>query len=316
MGAVNSERVGGIDTYVIYKTQTAYTTAVTPDTIFGGLVRSAKFGVDRQYNERTGFVGTNAWDGRATAQHLAGTVVTSGSVEFDVQRWDWFQHVLLGTRTGDGSAGDPYVYDVGRNNGFLTVSEEIDNEATDSHRVYPGMVINSCDLNCSVGEPLTASVSLLGGQLTKTTTVIAKIANLADDVYNFSGGSIELPSGTPLSNVIDSVSVSINNNYTPIYGFNEEAKNAKPGKLNLKLSFTLKYLDDTLLNQLLGSSTVVGAQSVVDLKLKFTKPNTKSAELLFKDIVINKVDTSHNLNEFVTEDVDITPKRITLTEVV
>lgn len=312
----NSERIGGVDTYVLYKTQTAYTTAATPDTIFGGLVRSAKFSTDRQYNERTGFVGTQAWDGRATAQQLAGTVITNGSVEFDVQRWDWLAYVLLAERTGSGTTGTPYQYLVGRDNGFLTLSEEIDNDTTDSHRVYPGMVINSASISCSVGEPVTASLTLLGGQLSKTTTVASKVAQLTDEVYNFSGGSIQLPTGSALSNIIDSVSIDISNNYTVIYGFNEEAKNAKPGKLNISVKLTLKYLDDTLMEQLMGGATGISDQTIVDFKLKFEKGTDKYVEFEFKDVVLNRNETSHNLNEFVVEDTEIIPRRLIVKEVV
>ena len=312
----SSEVVGGIDTYILYKTQSVFTTSVTPDTIFGGLIKSASFGVDRQYNERVGFVGTQAHDGRATAQQLAGTVVTNGSVDFDVQRWDWLQHVLLGTRTGTGTTATPYIYSVGRDNGFLTVTEEIVNTGPNSHRVYPGMVINSASISCSVGEPVTANLTLLGGQLTKSTTVTAKQAQLTDEVYNFSGGSIELPSGTALNNIIDSVSFDINNNYTMIYGFNEEAKNAKPGKLNIGVKLTLKYLDDTVIEQLLGGSAGVGNQTVVDLKIKFAKGSSKYVEFEFNDVVLNRVETSHNLNEFVVEDIDIIPRKLVVKEVV
>lgn len=315
MGATNSEVVGGIDTYVLYGVQTSYTTGVTPGTIFGGLVTSSNFETDRQYNERTGFVGTQAYDGRATAQQLAGTVTTNGTVEFDVQRWDWLEYVLLANRTGSGTTGTPYEYTIGKTTKALTVSEEIDNVETDSHRVYEGMVINSVNIRCSVGEPVTATVNLMGGRVNKGTTIQAKQSQLTDEVYNFSGGSITFGAGV-LNNIVDSIDITITNNYTLLYGFNEEARNARAGKLNLTFRLTTKYLDDTQMAQLLGSSTALDDQTPIDVKLKFEKGTNKYIEFDFKDVVLNRSGTRHQLNEFVVEETDMLPKRLIVKEVV
>ena len=313
MAAANSEVTSGVDTYVLYGVQTSYTTSVTPNKIFGGLVTSVSLETDRQYNERAGFVGTNDYDGRTTAKNLAGTVITSGTVEFDVQRWDWLEHVLLKDRTGSGTSGTPYIYTVGKTPKFLTITEEISNAGTDSQRTFTGMVINSASIRCSVGEPVTASVSLLGGQVSKNTSITSKIAQHEDDVYNFSGGSINM--GGALDNIIDDVNIEINNNYNVIYGFSEESKNAKPGKLNLTFRFTTKYLDDTVISQFLGGDTV-GDQTPVDIILKFDKADDKYVEFTLKDAVIRRMGNNHNLNEFVVEETDVIAKRIEVKEVI
>ena len=315
MAAVNSEVTAGINTYVLYGKQTSFDTDVTPNTIFGGLVTNASFETDRQYNERAGFVGTNDYDGRATSQQLAGTVVVNASVDFDVQRWDWLEHLMLKARTGNGTTETPYIYTIGNTPTFLTLTEEIDNVATDSQRAYGGIVINSVNIKCSVGEPVSASVTLLGGRLSVGTTITAKIAQLADDVYNFSGGTISV-GGTPISNIIDSIALDYSNNYTLAYGFNEEAKNARPGKINIGFKFTTKYFDDTLMTQFLGSATTVSAQTPVDIILKFTKGTNKYAEFTFKNVVINRQGTTHSLNEFLVEDTDTLAQRLEVKEVI
>lgn len=316
MGAVNSERIGGIDTFVLHKVQTAYTTSVTPDTLFGGLVKSANFTTDRQYTEKSGFKGNQAEDGRVTAQQLAGTVVTGGTIEFDAQRWDWLEYLLLKDRSGSGTTESPYVYGVGNTAKYLTVSEEIENEATDSHRVYGGMVINNASISCSVGEAVNVNLSLLGGRLSKTAVLGTKVAQYTDEVYNFSGGSITFPDTTEFNNIIDSITIDVSNNYTVIYGFNEEAQNARAGKLNLNIKLTTKYLDDTNMEQFLGSATDISGQTVVDLTIKFDKGTDKYIEFTFKDVVITKSDTQHTLNEFVVEDLEILPRNLEVKEVV
>lgn len=313
MTAVNTEVIGGINSYVLYGLQSVYTTAVTPDKIFGGLITNASFSVDRQYNERSGFAGTGTNDGRVTSHTLPGTLSTSASISFDAQRWDWIAHALLASRTGSGTSGTPYLYTVGNTANYLTLSEEIDNVATNSSRAYPGMVINNVSIKCGVGEPVGVTVDLIGGLLSVDTTLSSRIAQNTDDVYNFSGGSITFNT-TTLGNVIDSVDLNISNNHTVIYGFSEEAKNAKPGKFSVGLRFTAKYLDDSVIEQMLGSSTGLDDQTPINIKLKFEKGDSY-VEFTLKGAVVNRDETGHQLNEFVVEDVDIIGKALEIREV-
>ena len=311
----SSEVISGTDTYILYSAESTYGTAVTPASIFGGLIQSASFDVDRQNNPRHGFVGTNAYDGRVPAQFLPGTVNAKASIEFDAQRFDWLQYLLLGGRTGSGTVGSPYVYSTGSTSSSLTVSEEIDNVGTDSHRVFAGLVINSATIRCSVGQPVSVSLDLMGGKLAKTTTVIGKVAQLSDDVYNFSGGTIEMPDATSIGNVIDSVEIQWNNNYTILYGFNQEAVNARPGKVDMSVRFTLKYLDDDQMTRLMGSATAITSQTPVTLAIKFTRGAAgQYADFVFTGVVINRISDNHQLNEFMVEDVENAGRYLTVTE--
>lgn len=307
MAAVNSERISGVDTYVLYAKQTGYGTQVTPTTIFGGLVTRANFDDDRQYNERPGFAGTQAWDGRATAQHLAGTMSSTGTVDFDAQRWDWLELLLLANRTGEGTTGTPYIYTTGSTSTPISISEEIDNVATDSSRVRT-MVLNSARIRCGVGEPVSVSTSFIGGGVVVSGTVNAKQAQLVDEVYNFSGGTIKI-GDDDFINVIDSVDLNIDNNYTLLYGFSEEAVNARPGKLSISMDVSAKYLTDAQMTKFTG-------KTLVDVILKFTKGTNKYVEFTLKDVVLNRVGTDHSLNEFVIEETGMIAKRIEVKEVI
>lgn len=311
---VNSERISGTDTFILYAPETTYGTAGTTATIFGGLITSANFEGDRNINERTGFAGTNAYDGRATAQMLPGVVSTKGSVEFDAQRFDWIQYLLLGGRTGNGTVAVPYVYSTGSTSQSVTLFEEIDNVTTDSHRVYPGMIINTANIRCSVGQPVTVSLDLIGGKLSKTTTIGSRQAQLTDEVYNFSGGTIEMPTSTPIGNVIDSVDISWNNNATILHGFNQEAQNARPGKISCSVKFTTKYLDDDQMDKLMGSSTAVTSQTPTTITLKFTRASGQYAYFAFTGVVISRISDGHQLNEFMIEDVENLARYLTVTE--
>jgi hypothetical protein len=119
-----------------------------------------------------------------------------------------------------------------------------------------------------------------------------------------------------MGNIIDNVSIDISNNFSVVYGFNVEAQNAKPGKLGVSLKITTKYLDDDQLTQLMGSATAITSQTPVDIKVKFAKGTDKYVEFVFKDVVLNRVSDTHNLNEFVVEEIDVMPRRIEVNEVV
>jgi len=310
----NSEVVGGIDTRILYGAESAYGTGVSTGLIFGGLIQSASFDVDRQVQEHAGFAGTAVTDGRTTAKFTTATVSVRASVDFKVQRWDWLEYVLLATKTGAGTVGSPYVYSIGKATKSITVTENIDNVGTDSERTYAGMVVNSATIKCAVGEAVSASLELIGGKLAKDTSISAAVAMLTDDLYNFSGGTIEMPDATPIGNIIDSVELSFNNNYTLAYGFNQEAQSARPGKLNMSLRFSTKYLDDDQMDRLMGSSTAITSQTPVTLALKFTK-GSYSIDFVFTNVVINKITDSHNLNEYVVEDVETLASTLVVSEV-
>ncbi len=313
----NSEVVGGVDTYSLFKAETTYGTAVTPDSVFGGLIQNMNFEVIRNNTEHAGFVGTVTGDGRVTKKFTPGIVEVKASAEFRVQSFDFLEYLMLGTKTGSGTSGSPYVYSIGTSTKSITLSEEIDNVGTDSHRVYAGIVIDSGSIRCSVGEPVMVSLDMKGGKAAATTTVLSKVANLTSDLYNFSGGTIEMPDGTSIGNVIESIEISIGNNYEIKYGFNQEAVSARPRKLTLGVRFTLNYLDDDQLARLFGSATAITTQTPVTLALKFTRATAGAqyVDFVFSNVVINRISDSHQLNEYMIEDIENLASNLVVTEV-
>lgn len=311
----NSEMVAGRDSYVLYGAESTYGTAVSAASAWQGLIASANFDVDRQVVEHRGFAGTATGAGRIVNEFTTSTLSVRASIDFKAQRFDWLQYLLHGTRTGAGTSGNPYIYPIGTSVKSLTVTEEINNVTTDSQRTFAGMVVNSGNLRCSVGEVVNVSLELLGGKLSKDTSVGTIQPNLTDDLYNFSGGTIEMPDATSIGNVIDSVDISINNNAEILYGFNTEGQNALLKALNLNVRFTLKYLDDDQMDRLMGSSTAITTQTPVTLSLKFTRAGGQYVDFVFTDVVISKINTGHNLNEFVIEDVDNIASTLSVTEV-
>jgi len=310
----NSERVAGVNTYILYGAESTFGTAVTANLVFGGLIQSSSFDVDRQIQTHRGFAGTTLGDGRVVKKFTTGTVMARSSVEFKAQRFDWLEYVLMGTKTGSGTTGAPYVYSIGVTPKSITVTEEIDNVTTDSQRTYAGMLINSATIRCAVGEAVNVSLDMLGGKIAKDTSVTGAIANSTDELYNFSGGSIEMPDATVIGNIIDSVDITITNNAEMLYGFNSEAQAGIIKGLDLNIRFTLKYLDDDQMDRLMGSSTAIASQTPVTLALKFTRAGSQYVDFVFTNVVISKIADSHQLNEFMVEDVENIGQTLVVTE--
>jgi len=313
---VNSELIGGIDTYVLYGEESAFGTGVSTTKGFGGLIQNGKFDIDRQINEHAGFAGTGTSDGRITAKYTPGTVSTKGNIDFIAQDFDWLEFVLNGTKTGSGTVASPYVYSIGKTLNPLTISENMNNVTNDSERTFSGMLINSCSIRASTNETVNVGLEFIGGKIAKDIIISSNVAQSTNEVYNFSGGSIEMPDGTSLGNVIDSVDISINNNASVLYGLgSEEATNGRLGRLNINIKFSLKYLDDDQMDRLLGSSTGIADQTPVTLSIKFSKDTDKYVDFVFTDVVISRVGDNHDLNEFVVEDVDLLAKSLQVSEV-
>jgi hypothetical protein len=284
----NSEVISLVDTYLIYGAESAYGTAVSPTLMFGGLIQSGSVEIDRTLQEHAGMAGTGVTDGRITAKYTTGTVATRANMDFKAQ---------------------------GKSTKSLTICEEIDNVGTDSNRVFAGMVIEDWSIKCAVGEAVNVTLNMVGGKVAANTTISSRVAQYTDDLYNFSGGSIEMPDATVIGNVIDSVEISGKNDYKILYGFNSEAVNAKPGRLGLSLKATLKYLDDDQLGRVLGSATaIVPTLTPVTLALKFTKGTNLYVDFVFTNVVIGKVSYNHQLNDFLIEDLDLTAATLVVTE--
>lgn len=311
-----SERIGGIDTYILYGEESTYGTPVTPNLKFGGLIQSADFDIDRQYREHAGMVGTGTAEGRATSQFTTGTLQVRSTAEFLPQRWDWLQYLLLGTRTGAGTSGNPYIYTLGSSIRSLTLTEQITNVDTDSLRTYPGTVIDSATIRLTSGEPVSVNVDMIGGKLTKSTILNAIIANLSDEIYNFSGATIEMPDGSSIGNIIEDGQISISNGMKLKYGMNIEAQSARPGRLQLGINFRLNYLDDDQMDQLMGSTTAISSQTPVTLSLKFSRNNgSQYVDFVFTNVVITKIRDTHALNEYVIEENNLLGSQLHVVEV-
>jgi hypothetical protein len=309
----NAEAVSGVHSYLLYGKESTYNTAVAVTTHLG-LVSSFRHNINNNMQEQRAFVGTTT-GGRDIVKFTYGKLELGGSVEFKVINWTFMEYVL-----GSVSGGGPYTYVGAAIPPSMTMAHNIDNPgsaATDREETFSGVVVNSASIRTSVGEPVTASLDWNAGLVVIDTTASSAVALPTSDIYNFSGGSIQLPSGSTLSNIIDSVEVSIANNWDMLYGLGTRlVKAARPKERSYKIKISLKYLDNTLITAALGATTPTatgGPTENATLILTFASA-TRSMVMTFSGVPMSDFAEIAELNSVIGEDISITAKTLSAVE--
>lgn len=307
----NSEAVSGVHTYLLFGDETTYGSTVTTSTHFG-IVNSFKPNVENNMDLRRGFAGTGT-TAREPVKTVAGTLKLTSSVDFDVINWEFMDEVL-----GNSSGSGTVTYSPASNLKSMTVTHSIDNPgsgSTDRRETYTGSVIESCTIRCAVGEPVSCSLEMMHKNFGYSSTVATAVAIPVDDVFTFSGATIELPDSTSLSNVIDSAEITIRNNVNKLYGFGSRLPKRALGRaLEYDLKFTLKYLDDGLLNKALGATAGNDTgPTLTTITFRFVS-GSRSCEFQFSNVHINWSEDA-TLNEALVEDIPAVARNLSVVEV-
>ena len=309
----NSEAIAGVHSYVLYGEETTYNTAVSTDTHFG-LITSFKSSINNNMSENRGFKGTTT-GGRDVVKFTAGKLEVGFNIDFKVHGWDFMEYVL-GTMTGS----DPYTYTGADVPTSITVSHNIDNPgagATDCEEVFSGCMIETVTIKSSVGEPVTCTAEVKASKLIVDTTVSGAQALPDNDVYNFTGGSIEIPGSSTIDNIIDSVEISIKNNVDILYGVGSRlGQSGLPKERSYGIKITLKYLDNDLITKALGAVTPTDTGSPTEnatVILNFDS-GTKGMVFTFSGVPITDFARMAELNSVIGEDISLTAKTLSAVE--
>jgi len=216
---VNTEKIAGVDSYVLYGVESTYATAVTADTHLG-LIQSFTPTIDRQVNEARGLKGSTT-GGQGVMKYTLGQFTSGFTVDFNTFDFSWLQFVI-GARTGTGTSADPFIYTEGNTLSSLTFSSSIDNVTTDRDSQHLGCMINTTTIRADVGNPVTVTMDVLSGEFVKDSTVQSTVALPTNEIVNFTGVDIERPDTTSISHIIDSVEIIFTRNPEIIYGLGSD----------------------------------------------------------------------------------------------
>lgn len=310
----NSELVSGVSTYLLYGAEATFGTAVTVDKQFG-LVSSFSPSMNNNVIKSRGFTGSTS-GGRDIAQLVGGRFEASFSLEFTPLNFDWLQYVI-GSRSGAGTGASPYVYTGSNTLTSLSVSHNFNNATTDREEKYLGCMVNSCTIKASVGEPVTCTLDFVAADIDKDSTLPSNIALTDVLPYTFAGGSIEIPNASAVPNIIDSVEITITNNTNIIYGLGSRVGQSKAeGARDYAIKFTVKYVDETLINLFLGNAAgPVQPTESATLAVRFDNADgTRYVDFVFAESMMEQMSETANVNEIASEDHTAVAKSLTVNE--
>ncbi len=308
----NFEQTAGASSYLLYGVETTYGDAVSTDTHIG-LVQNTTPKINRNIKENVGLKGTTT-GGQETAKYTLGTADTGLPVEFNPFDWGIMQYVL-GSRTGAGSSASPFVYTRDNQVSSLTFSSNIDNDTTDRDFQVLGAKVGSMTIKASLGEPVSVTSDWLSGKIAKDTTIQTGVALPSNEIINFTGADLEIPNASSISNIIDSIEIVINRGTELLFGVGSHtAKNALFKKFELRINFTVKYLDETLIELVMGGSTVLTTISETTLTVVFDNGTNRTADFAFTGVVFPEFENPNTPNEILTEGITAFARSLIITE--
>lgn len=313
---VNTELIAGVDSFLTFGTESTFGTAVAGDTHLG-LVQNFNPTKSRDAKEHRGFVGSDG-GGQLPEKTTTGLTVTGFTTDFIPLEWTWLEKVMGSVNAADGTAGTPFIYSFATNPSGITFVNSKNNVTTDSEGKYAGCRFASTTIRAAIGEVVNVSMDVQALNFTKDTTLQSN-QNLPSGItFNFSGATLELPDGSAISHLIDSVDMVITrtNNRRGGLGF-AEPKASRYGGTELRVNFTVAYLDDTFIDLFMGSSTSIATSMTnsATLTVKFASTDSnKFVEFKFTNMKLPDITDTDTLNEFITEGITCWPRGLTVEE--
>lgn len=249
---VNSEVISGVDSFVQFGKETGIgVEQSTVDQVFG-LVKSFNSQMNNNPIYSRGFKGTTT-GGRNVASIRNGVRSFDHTVTMAVLNWSFLEYVFGSV---SGSSTKTYVEeDVPPS---MTLHRCINNPgvaADNEDAIWLGTVVESVTIRCATGQEVEVSLNLKSLKRKDDTTIVTREVLPSTDVFTFVGANIELPSGSSLPNIIDSMELTITNNWKEYPGLGSvHNKTMRPKERDYKVRFTVKYLDSALTNAVKGAA--------------------------------------------------------------
>lgn len=302
----------GVETFVLWGIESTFSTeAPTIDKHFGFL-QTLTTNIRRNVLEYRAFKGADG-GGRSPSAILPGRFDFTVTADFKPTNFD-FLELVLGSVSGVGTSGDPFIYVAVASQPSFTISDNYDT-TLDSSRKMLGCKINSATIRAVVGETASVTLDILGGDMSKSGSLTTNVNLPTVDPFNFTQGDVELPDSTPIDNIIDSFEVVITNNIELLHGVgNITAQNSLGKARDFKVNLTLKYFDDTFMDLMMGNASAVQEPSnIASITLKLDN-GTQFVELKLTDLKFVNLDPGATITEVITEGMVMSAKNMTAEE--
>jgi len=242
----------------------------------------------------------------------------SASIEFTLSNASFFRAVF-GAVADAGAGPYTHTYTEAIAPTSFAIDTAVELGTNDSVSELQGCVINTCVLNCTVGE--TVKVTLDCPYQTETLATSGIGSQVAETFapFTFAMGSLQLPSGTTIGDV-QTIELTLNNNLEMVWGLGSRFPTVPVGKTRMYDFRATVVFDDTtqLLTKMLGTTTAPDPDTVAEtatLILTFTNGESSTAErsivMTFDDITIDTSTLPQDVNEVIKEDVTGWARNIT-----
>lgn len=297
----NAELISGVDSFVLFGTETTFGTKASSVNTHLGLVMDFSSTITRNATEHRGFVGSSG-GGQLPEELTSGRFESNLSVEFKPLEWSWLEQVM-GAVSGTGTNADPFVYTFTANPDSLTFAHNLNHVTTDRNEIYLGCKFGTVTIRATVGEVVTVSADLMAADMNKSSTLETNQSLPTGQVFNFSGATLELPDASAISHIIDSIEITINRNPERKYGLGAfTAKNTRHKGTEIRVNFTVNTLDEEFIEDVLGGTSAVSSLTEnATLTVDFTGAANKIIRFKFTNVSFPDWTEAATLNEFITE---------------
>lgn len=194
----------GYNTGIMYKTESTYGTAVTVDTAIEGKVTAFAGNWTNNFFREQGL-----GEGRNATFTGFGAFDAGGTIEWIPSRMSFLEYVI-GTKSGDGSSGTPFLLTEADSLSSFTM--QAFNDATaDMVDTYEGCMLNNVTLTLAEGDLLRASADWVAETVRTNTAGVAFSADTTDP-WNFAQGVLKWGATPSTEAYVTNGSITISNN--------------------------------------------------------------------------------------------------------
>lgn len=326
----------GIDTYVLYGEESGYATdPASYNKLFGIIQRfgaSPRRNLIRVRGMKGALPASNTEVTSRDPQHiLKGRFEGTASVEFQPITFDFLKFVM-GSVSGSGTALEPFQYpqatattDADKKKYIKLPSLAIMSNyrfggtgaSADKAWKYLGGMVNSMRLGCRLNEVASVTLDIPYGDMKDTPTLATPVATPDIEPYYFAGASIEVPSGTAITNPIQDFELNVTNTIEIRYGLGSDTGKVGIAKeRDISFTMTIDAENSTFMEYFMGGSgSLADPTTISEIKVTMIGDANHSLIIHLLQCKIDEPTREMTYPEVITEGLTVYPQVIYFEEV-
>lgn len=327
---------GGVDSFLQYGEEAvAYgTKAASVNKVFG-LVQSFSTTPKRSLIKQRGVVGVlpaanTTTTARDPQKIMRGKFDGNMSISFNAYDFRFLKYVF-GTESGSGTGAAPYNYPQ------ATASTDSDKKAymkvpsismaianyyggagdyADRQLDFLGGKVNSFTMTATKDNLITCELDVPYAEMQINPTLVTPTALPTNELFHFTGIAIEVPTGTPVQNIVDGFTMTVTNGIEMLHGCGSDiAKAARELGRDITLKLTLTDEGIEFLKLFQGGTTTLGAPTVINsIKITLTAETNRVVTITLLRLKQDDRVINHQMAQIVQEPLNLVAEVAYVTE--